>query len=389
MENILIAGHSLAKYESRRKYTDALKYMPTDVYYIFLTPPEEKSVIRKYGPENEMITERENLVKLDRFGSDKHWLYFHSLKDVFKIFNKFQPKILLIENEPHSFLAIQLFLCLKIWSIIKNKKNKIVLFSWDNLNREDGIIRFIYKKAINFLITRNLDLIICGNAECKKIFIDKGVKRQKLVVYPQMGMDFSIIKKFKNNMPSKECSIIYCGRIVYEKGIHILIKTFLELQRNGYKPKLLLAGKGKGKYFREIKKEIKKIKNINLIETLSKEKMYETFSKYTFFVLPSITTKVWKEQFGFTIAESMSLPQILSLGSNSGAIPEVLKLKECVFEENDYLSIFNKIKYFMDNPKEKAAISLLQSEIALKNYSNEAVGKLYGQSLSKLLLDKK
>lgn len=389
MENILIAGHSLAKYESRRKYTDALKYMPPNIHYIFLTPPEEKSVIREYGPDNEKITEREKLVKLDRFGSDKHWLYFHSLKDIFKNFNKFQPKIFLIENEPHSFLAIQLFLCIKIWSLIKSKKNKIVIFSWDNLNREDGIIRFIYKKAINYLITRNLDFIICGNAECQRIFIDKGIIRQKLVIHPQMGMDFSIIKKFKTNIPSKECSIIYCGRIVYEKGIHILIKAFLELQKNGYEPKLLLAGKGKGKYFKKIKTEVKKIKNIKLIETLSKEKMYETFSKYAFFILPSITTKVWKEQFGFTIAESMSLPQILSLGSNSGAIPEVLKLKKCIFKENDYLSISNKIKYFINNPKEKAALSLLQSEIAIKNYSNEAVGKLYGQSLSKLLLDLK
>ena len=51
-------------------------------------------------------------------------------------------------------------------------------------------------------------------------------------------------------------------------------------------------------------------------------------------VLPSLTTEKWKEQFGRVLIEAMSA-KIPVIGSNSGAIPEVISDCGYIFEEGN------------------------------------------------------
>ena len=115
--------------------------------------------------------------------------------------------------------------------------------------------------------------------------------------------------------------------------------------------------------------------------------MYKRFAESDIFVLPSIETKEWAEQFGLTIAEAMASCNCLAIGSNCGAIPEVLGNKELVFEQNSVNSLYEKIEYFLLNNDVKEKYSLEQSKFSKNNYSFNSVAKLYGNSLSKIIFN--
>ena len=96
--------------------------------------------------------------------------------------------------------------------IIFKKEKKILLFSWDNLNRRDNPFRSYYKKIVDIFLTKNINLVICGNRKCKeKNFKSRGLQDSNLVIHPQVGIDQERIKKFeknyKNSLPKKNINL--------------------------------------------------------------------------------------------------------------------------------------------------------------------------------------
>jgi len=60
-------------------------------------------------------------------------------------------------------------------------------------------------------------------------------------------------------------------------------------------------------------------------------------------IVPSLTTRRWKEQFGRVLVEFMSC-EVPVIGSNSGAIPEVLGDAGWIFPENDLQELLRMVK---------------------------------------------
>ena len=388
-ENIIVAGHFLAKYESRRKYSDICNLEKNNYHFVYITPISEYSEIAgTYKTDTEYTTINDTLEKLNTYISNpkKHWLYLHNPISLLRIFRKYKPRLLIIENEPHSFLTVELFFTFKIYSFLKGVKSKIIIFSWDNIYLTNKIPKLIYKKLIDYIVTLNLYMIICGNKKCYYNFIKRGVRKDKLKQFPQVGIDTKNIKNFDSNpINKKEISLIYCGRLVPEKGIHILIKSNLLLNKKGFNIKTTIAGNGYGTYFEYLKSLKNNQKSIEFIPALSKMEMYKAFSESTFFVLPSLTTKKWVEQFGLTLAEAMASKNCLALGSSSGAIPEVISFNECIFKENSVNSLTTLIIYFINNSKIRSELSKKQSEYAVLNYSFKAIAECYRVAISEAL----
>jgi glycosyltransferase involved in cell wall biosynthesis len=66
-------------------------------------------------------------------------------------------------------------------------------------------------------------------------------------------------------------------------------------------------------------------------------------------VLPSRTTSVWKEQFGRVIVEAMAC-QTPVIGSDSGAIPEVIGDAGLIFPEGDAHALGNCLRRLIESP---------------------------------------
>jgi glycosyltransferase involved in cell wall biosynthesis len=68
--------------------------------------------------------------------------------------------------------------------------------------------------------------------------------------------------------------------------------------------------------------------------SVPREKLPWFYNALNVLVLPSLTTASWKEQFGRVLVEAQSCG-VPVLGSDSGAIPEVIGEAGLVFPEND------------------------------------------------------
>jgi len=69
-------------------------------------------------------------------------------------------------------------------------------------------------------------------------------------------------------------------------------------------------------------------------------------------VVPSRTTKRWKEQFGRVIIEFMSC-EVPVIGSDSGSIPEVLGDAGCLFHENNLQELIQLVNAFREHPEKR------------------------------------
>ena len=90
------------------------------------------------------------------------------------------------------------------------------------------------------------------------------------------------------------------------------------------------------------------------------------------FVLPSLTTGNWKEQFGRVLVEAMAC-EVPVIGSSSGEIPEVIGDAGMVFKENDTEDLKEKILALYNDPDLRMDHSRKGREKALKAYDIKAV----------------
>nr|MCU0515154.1 glycosyltransferase [Anaerolineae bacterium] len=113
----------------------------------------------------------------------------------------------------------------------------------------------------------------------------------------------------------------YAGRIVPEKGWPVLLTALEHLPPHF---KLLLAGSGSDEAALHGWMQRPALAGrVFYLGLLPRDDLWRFYAALDAFVLPSLTTPRWKEQFGAVLADSMALG-VPVIGSDSGAIPEVV-----------------------------------------------------------------
>ncbi len=177
------------------------------------------------------------------------------------------------------------------------------------LKRHIGFLKFAVKVANN-LFTRNI-VRVKSTKECWEKL---GLKN--IVVNP-LGVNTDVFS-YRRNILSDELKILYVGRITPEKGLDYLLKAVSLLD---FPYSLTLVGRGEIDRYRRLAQKLGC--NVTFLGQVEYRKLPEVYAKHNVFVLPSITTPYWKEQFGMVLPEAMATGRIV-IGSNSGAIPEVI-----------------------------------------------------------------
>jgi glycosyltransferase involved in cell wall biosynthesis len=129
----------------------------------------------------------------------------------------------------------------------------------------------------------------------------------------------------------------YLGRFVPEKGLETLIGATAKLHREGRKFKVLMVGSGAHE---STLREAVTREGLDSVFVWTGAVPHNKAGDYMrcldVFVLPSLTTPRWKEQFGRVIIEAMACGVPVA-GSDSGFIPYLIRDTEGgeIFREND------------------------------------------------------
>jgi glycosyltransferase involved in cell wall biosynthesis len=141
--------------------------------------------------------------------------------------------------------------------------------------------------------------------------------------------------------------VAFAGRICEEKGWKVLLEAVRSL------PELvrcLMAADGpQAGELREWIGRADLRDRVFCTGLLPRPRLLALLSAADCLVLPSITTPRWKEQFGGVLADGMAVGLPL-VGSDSGAIPEVIGPAGLVFPEGDEAALRQTIERLRNDP---------------------------------------
>jgi glycosyltransferase involved in cell wall biosynthesis len=154
------------------------------------------------------------------------------------------------------------------------------------------------------------------------------------------------VNKLKEELKLRRFTIGFVGRLVKEKGIIDLIKAIAGLEED---VSLLIIGSGP--LAKKIKRYARKFNmkgQVIIKEGCQREEVPQYLSAMDLLVVPSLSTRHWKEQFGRIIIEAWGC-LVPVIGSSSGHIPELIGQAGLIFEEGDILDMRYKIKQVRKN----------------------------------------
>ena len=225
----------------------------------------------------------------------------------------------------------------------------------------------------------------------------EGVPSGKIDVVP-MGVDLTVFRPDERYVETdrerlrigrNDIVILCIGRMVWEKGIYDYLHAAATVMRDpalkDCPVKFLVVGKGQ-----ELQGVHERAARLSLGDTfvLREEYPYQQICRLhnlcDIFVLPSIATKTWQEQFGMVLIESMACgkPVISTL---SGSIPEVVGDAGILVQPNDHLSLYKAAKQLMLDRELRAELGRRGLERARERYDSRKTAERIGQIFEKVL----
>jgi glycosyltransferase involved in cell wall biosynthesis len=265
---------------------------------------------------------------------------------VLKAIRQFKPDLIQVEQEVFSLSAFQMALTSR-WHRLP-----LVVFCWENMEKKFSAIRRWTRK----IVLDTASLILAGSTGAEKLLRRWGYAGNVEII-PQLGVDRGTFQPGKKS-PSAFFTIGYVGRLVPEKGIETIFSAAARLISKGYALRILLCGSGPDEVrLRALAETLELSGNVIWRAGVPHTGVPAIMVDMDTLVLPSRTMPdQWKEQFGHVLIEAMAMG-IPVIGSNCGAIPEVIGREDLIFPENDPIESANLIQKLIDDPAWRKAIS--------------------------------
>ena len=294
---------------------------------------------------------------------DGHILrYLYSFRALSRIVREARPALVYVEEEPASLVLGQLA------ALKQRYRYKLVFFTWENIARRVGL------PGVERYNLQQADGAIAGNVEAGQVLRRKGF-RGPLRVTPQLGVTPGQFRprratELRRALGLNGFVVGYVGRLVEAKGLW----TLLEAVRDLPDVRLLLVGAGplQAALDRRIKQDHRLRERSCRVNAVPHEEIVRYLNTLDVLVLPSQTTPTWKEQFGHVLIEAMACA-VPVIGSNSGAIPEVIAEAGLIFPEGDAKALRDAIYSLQANPSRREHLAQVGRERVLGHYTHERI----------------
>jgi len=342
-----------------------------DVELTVVVPPywrDERGVMRL---EREHTQGYELVV--ERMALNGHF-HLHFYPGLAKHFRGTKPLIVHIDEEPYNVAAWQAMRLAKI------HKAKAVFFTWQNIRRR-------YPPPFSLVESYNLrtaDYAIAGNSEAVRVLEAKGY-RGPVRVIPQFGVDPEMyrVSGFGFRVSGSEVESLqpttynlqpftvgYVGRLVEEKGVHVLLRAAAGLS-GAWRLRILGSGPQRS-HLERLAAELDIAERVSFEDPIPSTQMPGYYSQLDALVLPSLTRPNWKEQFGRVLIEAMACG-VPVVGSDSGEIPNVVGEAGMIFAEGDERALRARLSQLIAAPALRDELARKGRERVLAHYTQAQV----------------
>lgn len=243
-------------------------------------------------------------------------LYY--LKGIKKVVNEFRPDVIYYEGDPGSIMSVYLGF------MARRSHSKFIALSCENLSqrpfdviKREGIGQ-LHNSLLKYLLIRlsrsKIDDLLVINNDGLKCFKRIGFKK---VTKIPLGFNESIFKlnldarkrvRSRLNISKDTIVISYFGRLVFEKGVHILIDTLNNLNVDNWVFLIDEFSGYKNDYQNVIEEKIlkSKIKTKTIFFKANHTEIADYMNATDISVLASIPTNKWVEQYGRVVPEAMA-----------------------------------------------------------------------------------
>ena len=250
----------------------------------------------------------------------------------------------------------------------------VCVMVWDNIpfNNEDT-------EALRARKTRCIaeaDQFVVHTERSRRTLILEGAAPEKITLIDH-GLDLDRFHPGPGNrgalgLAADEFVILFVGWLLPRKGLDFLLLSLRELADRpefaSVKFRLVVVGSGPGRERVE-----RLVARLDLAEhcvfmgSRSYETMPEVFRSADLFVLPSIATETWQEQFGMALMEAMAcgVPVVTTC---SGAIPEIVEDAVLLCQPNDFVAITENLARLVREPELRAELAEKGAALARRRY---------------------
>lgn len=382
---LLLIGHAYAALENRKKIQALAAYFDLTC----VTSTLEEGIIlgrptSDFDNDSDATGRRYELVRLWRTSQKATTFLYVGLTQIMRG-RRFD--VVLVENEPWAVICWQA----RMLTGLFQPGAQFGEFTWENVERpswKGALLSLIYPA-----MTATTDFIIAGNQAAKALVLRHGARSGDVHVDAELGVDLENHLPAKDDarmelrrqlgLPVQETLVGYCGRLTREKGLHEVVEA---CERLG-DVHLVLLGAGPMKPWLEAQASTRPW--LHLLPPRPHGEIPDFLRCLDLFVLASQPVRslknCWEEQFGHVLIEAMACG-VATLGSDSGAIPEVIGMREAIFRHSDADALHQVLGRFVRDTMARLDLAKRQLERTRLLYSHEAVAQRWAEFIKQRLV---
>jgi glycosyltransferase involved in cell wall biosynthesis len=299
----------------------------------------------------------EMIVSPLRWNGHYHLHYYPELP---RAISKTRPDLVYLDEEPYN---------LATWHGARVASRHCIpslFFTWQNLNRRypppfRALEKGVYRMASG---------AVAGNEESAGVLRSKGFPGD-ITIAPQFGVDPDV---FSPGSPTETpFTVGFFNRLIPAKAPLQTLAAFARLPAHC---RLRVVGDGplRGRLGRESAR-LGVSDRVSLENRVASGRMPELIRSVHVVVLPSLTTKRWKEQFGRILVEAMACG-VPVVGSDSGEIPHVIGDAGLIVPEGDVDALSSALVRLHDDPELCAELGRRGRERVMACFTNARVAEL-------------
>ena len=211
----------------------------------------------------------------------------------------------------------------------------------------------LFKRMFTPLLLNSVDCFVAVTYETKKFMQEiYGIPSERIVVIP-LGVDTNTFYydpnarkdiRRKYRIPETSVVFIYAGKVIPEKGVHLLVKAGISLCKKNENVMFLIIGGKDKQYFNNLLKIIKQAGMNNrfiFIDVVPNSELYQYYS--------AADVGVWPLQCSISMLEAASCGLPIIISDKSGALERISKGNGIAYKEGDGTDLERKMSLLLDD----------------------------------------